>query len=66
MVYKLRHKPTGMYLSKGNYTRLVEKGGKIWNRRPSPKWFPKFMYLRGHILPEDWEIVEFDLVEKTQ
>lgn len=71
LVYKLRHKPSGLFLDPRGCTTNASVLGKVYTRKPPRQNFWGIPYeLRGdfeesyHPTPlEDWEVVEFELSE---
>lgn len=71
VVYKLRHKPTGLYLEPRGCTVNASVLGKVYTRKPPRQNFWGIPYeLRGcfeedyRLTPlDEWEIVEFELKE---
>ena len=72
IVYKIRHKHTGLFYDpKGTY-HSVSKWGKVYNRKPSRQSHITIPYeIRGEYDSQfhnaqtklsDWEVVEFKLV----
>lgn len=77
-VYKLRHKPTGLFYkpTRGYYKTNLSEKGKIYTERSFPKYeitgsmSPTLSIKLGlksslilGIKKEDWEIVEYELKE---
>lgn len=58
-MYKLRDKKTGLYLTKRHGWNELSKKGKLYYNRPSLK-----NTIWGREV--EWEIVEFELVEKVK
>lgn len=72
IVYKLRHKHTGLFYDPKGIYHSVSKWGKIYNRKPSRQSHITIPYeIRGEYDSQfhnaqtkldDWEVVEFKLV----
>lgn len=73
VAYRIRHRPTGLYFcpSGNSYTKHnLSRNGKLYiNRRPNLGYLGNKVYLDANVLTdvvlEDWEIVTYDLVERT-
>ena len=71
VVYKLRHKPTGLFLDPRGCTTNGSVLGKVYTRKPPRQNFwgiPHELFARFeknyYETPlEDWEVVEFELTE---
>lgn len=71
IVYKLRHKPTGLFLEPRGRRVNASVIGKVYNRKPPRQNFWGISHelrsqFKEHYHPtalEDWEVVEFELTE---
>lgn len=77
--YKIRSKKNGKFTEGGRYAKnnFTEEGGKIWWSLKELLGFLKY-YIRDEkkfgedknngvvpIIPDDWEIVEYDFIEAS-
>lgn len=73
IVYKLKHKPTGLFYDPKGCTNNASEIGKVFNRKPPRQNFwgvtnsikKEMGFLVGYQETplEEWEVVEFELIE---
>lgn len=73
IVYKIRHKPTGLFFRPAKDGPNVSTRGKLYEKRPTLKWLggilhwpkgekltvPKYQCESRKVVLSEWEIVEY-------